>query len=164
MIGPVHLDFRISNVGKGSATNVEINFVVTSGANIVRRTWVQTLLTPNQFQDFAIPVSEDDKEVHSTEYFRQNNTRIQIWSKYKDILGNSHSNVEEIDVSGHVEQFERTHSVYAEEMTEKIARNIGSISERMNTLTNKFHQLVILFQNEVINIALHMNLQILNVD
>jgi hypothetical protein len=61
MMGPVHIDFRISNVGKASASDVVVSFTVV-GHNTVSRTWTQSLMKPNESQDFFIPISETEEK------------------------------------------------------------------------------------------------------
>lgn len=133
MKGPVNLDFRISNVGKGPASDVRVNFTVI-GRNTVTRTWRQPLLIPNGFQDFFIPISENE-EKSDVPYFEDNKTRIEISALYKDILGNEHSSKEEIDISGFVTQFKRTLSVYNKGIIEKNSSNIEKISNHSNTIS-----------------------------
>jgi hypothetical protein len=140
MMGPVNVDFRISNVGKGSASVVQVNFLVI-GRNTVKRTWTQPLFTPNQYQDFLIPVSENEEQ-SSIPYFEENETKIQITATYNDILGNSHSSNEEIQISEFVKQFKRTLSLYDEETMDKISRNIKSISDEMRTITRNLSSIV----------------------
>lgn len=134
MTGPVNVDFRISNVGKGSASDVQVNFLVI-GRNTIKRTWTQPLFTPNQFQDFPIPVSENEEQ-GSIPYFEVNETKIQITATYNDILGNSHSSKQEIDISEFVKQFKTTLSLYDEETMDEIPRNIKSISDDVKKITN----------------------------
>jgi hypothetical protein len=113
MVGPVHIDFRISNVGKGSASEVVVSFTVV-GQNTISRTWTQPLMKPNEFQDFFIPISETE-EKSDIPYFENNETRIQISSSFEDILGDKHSSKEELNISEFVRQFNKTKAVYHED-------------------------------------------------
>lgn len=132
MKGPVHLDFRISNVGKGPASDVRINFTVT-GQNIITRTWTQPLLKPNEFQDFFVPISETETQ-SSVDYFRNNQTVIELNATYRDILDSDHSSTEVINISEFVNQFERTVSIYTEETTSKISRSLERISQELHDI------------------------------
>jgi hypothetical protein len=112
MLGPVHIDFRISNVGKGSANDVVVSFTVV-WQNSISRTWTQPHMKPNEFQDFFIPISETEEKT-DIPYFENNETKIQISSAYEDILGDKHSSKEELNVSEFVRQFNKTKAVYDE--------------------------------------------------
>lgn len=94
-----------------------------------------TIHTPNQFQDFPISVSENEEQ-SSIPYFEVNETKIQITATYNDILGNSHSSKQEIDISEFVKQFKTTLSLYDEETMDEIPRNIKSISDDVKKITN----------------------------
>jgi hypothetical protein len=132
MNGPVNLDFRISNVGKGPAEDVRVNFTVV-GQNTVTRTWTQPLLKPNGFQDFFIPISETETE-SSVPYSRNNETRVELNATYRDILDINHSNSEVINISDFVNQFERTLSVYSEETSDKISRSLDKFFEELQRI------------------------------
>lgn len=127
MIGPMALNFRVSNIGRGPASDVQVDFTVL-GVNTVKRTWKQQLLTPGQFQDFFIPISENEEQ-HYITYFETNETKIKMSSICKDVLGKNHSNQEEIGVSEYVKQFKRTKSVFVEDRMDSISRNIKSIAD-----------------------------------
>ena len=132
MNGPVNLDFRISNVGKGPAEDVRVNFTVV-GQNTVTRTWTQPLLKLNGFQDFFIPISETETE-SSVPYSRNNETRVELNATYRDILDINHSNSEVINISDFVNQFERTLSVYSEETSDKISRSLDKFFEELQRI------------------------------
>ncbi|HJR84984.1 MAG TPA: hypothetical protein VJ772_06400 [Nitrososphaeraceae archaeon] len=138
MIGPVNLDLRVSNIGKGSATDVKVDLDFI-GNNSITRTWIQPLLNPGQFQDFFIPVSEN-REQTDIPYFEANETKVSITATYNDILGNNHTTNEEINVSEFVRQFSRTMSVYDEGTVEKISKYLKIISEEMRNLSRSLHQ------------------------
>jgi len=125
MNGPVNLDFRISNVGKGPAEDVRVNFTVV-GQNTVTRTWTQPLLKPNGFQDFFTE--------SSVPYSRNNETRVELNATYRDILDINHSNSEVINISDFVNQFERTLSVYSEETSDKISRSLDKFFEELQRI------------------------------
>ncbi len=112
-MGPVHIDFRISNVGKASASDVVVSFTVV-GQNTVSRTWTQPLMKPNESQDFFIPISETE-EKSDIPYFVKNETRIQFSSSCEDILGHKHSSKQELNISEFVRQFDKTKPVYKED-------------------------------------------------
>jgi hypothetical protein len=59
MVGPMNLKLRISNIGKSSASEVQVTFTVI-GVATVTRTWMHQLLGPNQSQDFFIPTTENE--------------------------------------------------------------------------------------------------------
>jgi len=73
--------------------------------------WTQPLMKPNEFQDFFIPIN-DENETQSNIPFFQNETRIELDASYKDILDIDHSSTEIINISEFVNQFERTLSVH----------------------------------------------------
>jgi hypothetical protein len=123
----------VSNIGRGPASDVQVEFTVL-GLNTVKRTWKQQLLTPGQFQDFFIPVSEDEEQ-HYITYFETNATKIKLSSIYKDVIGKNHSNQEVIDVSEFVRQFKKTKSVYAEDRIDLISRNMTSIADELRTIS-----------------------------
>jgi|SRR5687767_6959199 len=114
MIGPTDIDFRISNVGKGPASEVRVNFRVI-GEQTVAREWVQPLMKPNEFQDFFIPINDENETQSNTPFFQNHETRIELDATYRDILDIDHSSTEIINVSEFVNQFERTLSVFNEE-------------------------------------------------
>jgi hypothetical protein len=130
MVGPVNIDFRISNVGKGPAGNVRVNFTVF-GQQTVSRTWTQPLMKPNEFQDFFIPINEENQTESNAPFFRNNATRIELSATYSDILDIEHSSTEIINISEFVNQFERTLSVYNEETTTKISRSLERIGREL---------------------------------
>jgi hypothetical protein len=114
MIGPTDIDFRISNVGKGPASEVRVNFRVI-GEQTVAREWVQPLMKPNEFQDFFIPINDENESQSNIPFFQNHETRIELDATYRDILDIDHSSTEIINVSEFVNQFERTLSVFNEE-------------------------------------------------
>jgi hypothetical protein len=133
MIGPMALNFRVSNIGRGPASHVQVDFTVL-GLNTIKRSWKQQLLTPGQFQDFFIPISENEEQ-HYITYFETNETKIKLSSICKDVIGKNHSNQEEIDVSEYVKQFKRTKSVYAEDRLDTISRNMKSIPDELKMIS-----------------------------
>jgi hypothetical protein len=133
MVGPVNIDFRISNVGKGPAGDIRVNFTVV-GQNTVSRTWTQPLMKPNEFQDFFIPINEENQTQSNVPFFRNNETRIELNATYRDILDIVHSSTEIINISEFVNQFERTLSVYNEETTSKISRSLERIGQELRDI------------------------------
>src|SRR5213592_3305876 len=47
MVGPMNLKLRITNIGKSSASEVQVTFTVIGVANVTRA-WMHQLLGPNQ--------------------------------------------------------------------------------------------------------------------
>jgi hypothetical protein len=133
MIGPVNIDFRISNVGKGSASDVRVNFTFI-GQHTVERTWTQPLMKPNDFQDFFIPINDDNQTQSNIPFFQNNETRIEFNATYTDILDINHSSTEVINISEFVNQFERTLAVYNEETTSKISRSLERIGQELRDI------------------------------
>lgn len=133
MIGPVNIDFRISNVGKGSASDVRVNFTFI-GQHTVERTWTQPLMKPNDFQDFFIPINDDNQTQSNIPFFQNNETRIEFNATYRDILDINHSSTEVINISEFVNQFERTLAVYNEETTSKISRSLERIGQELRDI------------------------------
>jgi hypothetical protein len=133
MIGPVHIDFRVSNVGKGPASNVRVNFRVIGQQTVVRE-WTQPLMKPNEFQDFFVPINEENQTESNIPFFQNNQTTIELNATYRDILGTDHSSTEIIDVSEFVNQFVRTLSVYNEEASSKTLRILERISQELQDI------------------------------
>jgi hypothetical protein len=133
MIGPVNIDFRLSNVGKGPASDVRVNFTVI-GQQSVARTWTQPLMKPNEFQDFFISINDENETQSNIPFFQENETRIELNATYKDILDIDHSSTEIINISEFVNQFERTLSVYSEETTIEISRSLERIGQELRNI------------------------------
>jgi hypothetical protein len=136
LIGPVDIDFRISNVGKGPASDVRVNFRVI-GEQTVEREWTQPLMKPNEFQDFFIPVNDENETQSNIPFFQNNETRIELDASYKDILDVDHSSTEIINISEFVNQFERTLSVHNEDTISKISRSLERIGKELGNINQK---------------------------
>lgn len=125
-IGPVALDLQLTNVGKGPAREIEVEYFVQEIADSARK-WTQTLMMPDDHQRFFIP-SKDGQAVPSDDYYKVNQTTVIIKWKCKDIFEKPHSNQETIDVSAYVKQFDTVSAHYEERPLDEIASDMGNIS------------------------------------
>lgn len=111
-IGPVNLDLMIKNIGNGSAIRVELSYWL-EGCDQTKRNWTKPLMSPNDYDTFIIPITEDKNEANMY-YFKNNKTIIRIVGKYYDILSNEHKIDDSIDITAYVKQLETTSVRYSE--------------------------------------------------
>jgi len=126
MIGPVHIDLVIKNVGKGAAVNpiVKISLVEFKESS---RSWKWPMLVPDEGVRLGIPTGPDKYET-SNDFFKRNQSTLDFHAEYRDILGKSYTVTECIDITAHVKQWEKTMVMYKEDELEKIRRELEKIS------------------------------------
>jgi hypothetical protein len=90
-IGPDSLELQITNIGKGSAEEITVNFRTTE-FECSQRAWTSELLQqPNEHQGFLIPTGADvDAVQRSFNFLRDHQTTIEIQWQYGGILGDAH--------------------------------------------------------------------------
>jgi hypothetical protein len=111
-MGPDSLDLQIINIGKGAAEEIIVNFrtIEFEGS---QRTYTTELLQPNEHQRFFISTGEHVDAVQwNFNFFRDNQTTIELNWQCRDILGNTHDRRQKINVTGYVRQFENTGARY----------------------------------------------------
>jgi uncharacterized protein Yka (UPF0111/DUF47 family) len=138
-LGPMDLELQISNVGKGPAKEVNVNFYLKEAPNI-KKQWNQPLLVPNDFRKFLIPKNVNEVETH-IDYFKNNQTTLIIKSDYRDVLGYSHMNEEVIDVTSYVAQYGKIFSPFIETPTEKISRSVEKIATDLSNLSQQVYNI-----------------------
>jgi hypothetical protein len=77
-IGPDSLELQITNIGKGTAEEITVNFrtIEFEGS---QRTWTTELLQPNEHRRFLIPTRAGvDTAQLSFNFFRDNQTTIEL--------------------------------------------------------------------------------------
>ncbi len=111
-IGPDSLELQITNIGKGSSEEITVNFT-TREFEGSQRTWTTELLQPNEHQRFFIPTGAGlDTVQYRFDFFRRNQTTVEIPWQCRDILGDSHDRRQTINVTAYVRQFENTGTRY----------------------------------------------------
>lgn len=84
------MELQIANIGKGAAEEITVNFrtIEFEGS---QRTWTNELLQPNEHQRFFIPTGAGvDTAQSSFNFFRDNQTTIELHWQCRVILGNTH--------------------------------------------------------------------------
>jgi hypothetical protein len=134
-IGPSAFALEITNVGKGPAKEVSVEFKVEE-FDETDRTWTQTLLMPNDFQRFFIPKGKTET-AHDIKYFQDNDVTLELACKFKDIFGEQHSYSETMDVSKYARQVDDVVSLYLEKTIDKIANGIEDIASKFNKIDKR---------------------------
>jgi hypothetical protein len=89
-IGPDSLDLQITNINKGAVEGITVNFrtIEFEGS---QRTRTTELLQPNEHQRFFISTGVGVHTAQSSfNFFRDNQTTIELHGQCKDILGDTH--------------------------------------------------------------------------
>lgn len=127
-MGPEDIAIKISNVGKGSAERIKIIFSATIEGSVVKRTWEQELMSPNEFQTFFIPKNDTQTENH-IKFFEPSTIILTVTWECKDILGEDHGGRTSINLTEYVKQLPATIAIYQEDPLKKISREIENIKE-----------------------------------
>lgn len=101
---------RITNIGKGAAQNIVINFSVIERDGSGRESFTH-VLAPNGFIDFPIPVGENQEEMQF-EFFRDNQITITGEWNCIDIFGEPFHDAINIDVTTHIIRLGRTATLF----------------------------------------------------
>ncbi|MDQ4050831.1 MAG: hypothetical protein M3093_04395 [Thermoproteota archaeon] len=141
-IGPVSLELQITNIGKGSAEEITVSFGTREFTGS-QRTWRTELLQPNEHQKFFIPIGERaDAVQRDFNFFRDNQTTIDLNWRCRDILGNTHERSQTINVTNYVRQFENTRARYEQPPMEVISnaltdmkRDVGNIGKNLRSMS-----------------------------
>lgn len=135
-IGPDSLEMQITNVGKGAAEGITVNFrtIEFEGS---QRTWTTELLQPNEHQRFFIPTGAGlDTVQYLFDFFRRNQTTIEIQWQCRDILGDSHDRRQTINVTAYVRQFENTGTRYEQPPMDVISNALTDIKRGVTKISN----------------------------
>lgn len=89
-IGPASLELQITNIGKGAAEEITVTFRTIEFEDS-QRTWTTELLQPNEHQRFFKSIGAGvDTAQSSFNFFRDNQTTIELHWQCRDILGDTH--------------------------------------------------------------------------
>jgi hypothetical protein len=132
-LGPEDIAIKISNVGKGSAERIRIEFLITVESSIIKKAWEQELMAPNDFQTYFIPKSENETET-GIKFFGTSDSTMEIIWTCRDILGVSHEGRASIALTEYTKQLASPFAVYHEEPNTKIAREIEKIEDILSKI------------------------------
>jgi hypothetical protein len=135
-IGPASLELQITNIGKGSAEEITVSFGTREFTGS-QRTWRTELLQPNEHQKFFIPIGERaDTIQRNFNFFRDNQTTIDLNWRCRDILGNTHERSQTINVTDYVRQFENTGTRYEQPPMDVISNALTDIKRGVTKISN----------------------------
>jgi len=130
------LELQITNVGKGAAEEITVNFrtIEFEGS---QRTWTTELLQPNEHQRFLVSTGAGLDTVRwDFDFFRHNQTTIEIQWQCRDILGDSHDRRQTINVTAYVRQFENTGTRYEQPSMDVISKALTDIKGDVTKISN----------------------------
>jgi hypothetical protein len=142
-IGPASLDLQITNICKGAAEGITVNFrtIEFEGSQI---TWTTELLQPNEHQKFFMPTGAGVRTAQSSfNFFRDNQTTIELHWQCKDILGDTHDRRQTINVTAYVRQFENTSARYEQPSLEAISDALTDIKKYASNISNNISSISI---------------------
>jgi len=131
-MGPVSISLRISNIGTGPANRINLKYWIDSIEDS-SRTWTKPLLMANESEEFFIAVDQNNTQ-HSMDYFKNNQTVLNIEGECENILGKSYPIQDSINVTEYVAQFQQTNVRYQEEPLRDIARTLNEIKQRLDRI------------------------------
>jgi hypothetical protein len=120
---------RITNVGKGAAQNIEINFSVKELDNTERTSQIHVLL-PNDFYEFYMPKNKNEELTF--EFLCNNQVTIVGQWKCEDILCNLHEDSIGIDITSYVNRLKKTSTNVKYDYLEEIAEELKKIREKID--------------------------------
>lgn len=140
-IGPDSLELQITNIGKGAAEEITVNFRTIEFEDS-QRTWTSELLQPNEDQRFLIPTGAGVDTVQwSFDFFRGNQTTIEIQWQCRDILGDAHDRKQTINVTAYVRQFENTGTRYGQPPVDVISNALTDIKKDVTKISKNLHSI-----------------------
>ena len=125
-IGPVNTQLVVTNVGKGAAIGIKARFGVREFKNS-ERSWIWPMLMPGEHETMQIPVGPENYET-SMDFFKHNQSTLDLQAEYSDILGKSHSISHSLDITAQLTQFERTQVGYKEDELAQIRKQLERIA------------------------------------
>ena len=141
-IGPDSLQLQITNIGKGSAEEITVNFN-TREFEGSQRAWTSELLQPNEHQRFLILIGADvDMVQRSFSFFRDNQTTIEIEWHCRDILGDAHDRRQTINLTAYVRQFENTSTRYEQPPMDVISNALTGIKGDATKIRKDLHSII----------------------
>ena len=138
-LGPTAIVLEISNIGKGGAKDLSVTYRIREIPS-TERTWRQNVLKADDKQIFYLQRDENTTELN-VDYFKNNQTKLEVWWSCKDIFQNNHDSSQEIDITNFVKQFELVKAQYKEDEITSISRKIGSIDNTMRSIYQDIHKI-----------------------
>jgi hypothetical protein len=130
--GPLAMALEITNVGKGPAKDVTVEFKVQEFDDTTR-VWTRTLLSPNDSQRFLIPKNKTETE-YEVQFFQNNNVTLALRIEYYDVFDDKKSHTELIDVSSYARQLGAVAALFLEKPMDKIANNTDRITSDLSVM------------------------------
>jgi hypothetical protein len=135
------LELQITNIGKGAAEEITVNFRTIEFEDS-QRTWTSELLQSNEDQRFLIPTGAGVDTVQwSFDFFRGNQTTIEIQWQCRDILGDAHDQKQTINVTAYVRQFENTSTRYGQPPVDVISNALTDIKKDVTKISKNLHSI-----------------------
>ena len=130
-ITSMHIDLIVKNVGKGAAVSplVRISLVEFKDSS---RSWRWPMLVSDESVRLGIPTGSGRYE-DSIDFFKKNQSTLDFHAEYDDILGQSYTVGERIDITAHVRQWESTLVKYQEDELKEIRRELERIAKELSS-------------------------------
>jgi hypothetical protein len=122
-ISPIYAELLIANIGKGPATNIELEFSVLPGD--FKRSWCSPLLLPGESQNFFLPEG-------GLEEVRKKYELILLKGTCFNILEEKITISDKIDLRGILDSWLESGMIYNEGTDQVIKRGVTQI-ERLNS-------------------------------
>lgn len=135
-IGPVNVIFQVTNVGRGTASRIRLEYWIRERPETTRRTWTKDFLTVGDSQRFFIPVDEQNEEL-SIGVFKSTQTTIEMRGHYFDSLGKEHVSSDSIDITAYLKQYDKSHAEYSEKWYDKAASGVNALSRDVGNLSSE---------------------------
>lgn len=129
MMGPLNCSLLISNVGNGPANRINLQYWIEN-IEQSRRNWTKPLLMPKDKEEFFIARDQNNIET-SIQFFQNNPSVLRITGEYEDMIGNTHTIDDSINITEYVTQFEQTSIRFEEDALDRIVRQLENISREL---------------------------------
>lgn len=136
VVGVDTLFLKISNVGVGSAINVNLEYEVESISNSSRE-WMSSIMLPEESYQFYI--MNPQNVLIGMNYCSKNQTTIIVNGSYDDILGNNHEISETINVTEISAKLLRSGQMIRIEDMKEISTSLKSIQRDLTHLRRDYH-------------------------
>lgn len=140
IIGVDTLFLKVSNVGVGSALNVNLKYEIESIENS-DRDWVSSTMLPKDAYTFYIKRKDDDKLI-GLSYCSRNQTTIKVSGSYTDILEIPYTIDESIDVTDISKKLLSSQQMIRTDDMEEINHSLKDIKDDLRFMRQDFHRLV----------------------
>ncbi len=121
-LGPVGIALEIANIGKGGAKGLSVDYRIQEIENSEKR-WYQAVLRSESSQVFYL--ERGDREVvFDVDFFKNNQTTLDIRWSCKDVFGKEHTGSDTLDITSFVRQFDNINAQYKKESLDSIDHNI----------------------------------------